>query len=227
MLRCSRTDVRNLIASLGSIPLLAAMAILAAAVGDPIVEAVASSGLFGSGYHDADRSSVLASGLAGLVLAAGAFVLRCCQEWRTSPHRLARRRASRATAGFEIPPLLQLAIVFGLQLSIVLGMQTSEDLLAGRAIDLHAWLGGPAWFALTAYGAICVGLTSTLRRFMRSFVTKVVDDLRAAQRRLRARTRSGACKPTSRSLPSRVLGALDPSVRRTRGRAPPLQLEPA
>ncbi|MBD5656239.1 MAG: hypothetical protein IAI50_13830 [Candidatus Eremiobacteraeota bacterium] len=203
------------------------MAILAAAIGDPIVEAIANGGSFGSGYHDADRSSVLPAALAGLVLAVGAFVLRCLQEWRNAPRRKRRRRAVEATRDSDLSPMLQFAIVFGLQLLIVLAMQTSEHLLAyGRVGDLHGWLGGPAWFALVTYGAICLALTATLRRFMQSFVTKIVEDLREAQRRLRSTSLADACKSIARSDSPRLFGALDPGVRRTRGRAPPLVFEP-
>jgi hypothetical protein len=203
------------------------MAILAAAVGDPIVEAIASTGTFGPQYYDADRSSVVPAVVAGLMLAAGAFVLRCLREWQNAPHRTGRRLP------YAIPesrwsPLLQSAIVFGFGLLIVLGMQTSEQLLAdGRVVDLHAGLGGPAWFALLSYGAISFALTTALRRFMQSFVTKVVESLREAQQMLRSQTLEDACRLAARSVSARLCGALDPAVRRTRGRAPPLELEPA
>lgn len=225
---CTRSDVRNLVRSLGSIPLFAAVAILAAAVGDPIVEAIASTGALGSGYHDADRSAVLPAAVAGILLAAGAFVLRCLQEWGNAPHRIDRRRRIHATPDSSLSPLLQWTIVFGLQLLIVFGMQTSEQLLAyGHVTTWHGWLGAPAWFALASYGAICFALGATLRRFMQSFVTKVVEDLRKAQRRLRSQSLEVACRLAARSVWARLFGALEPGVRRTRGRAPPLELEPA
>ena len=203
---------------LGTVPLFAATAILAAAVGNPLVEAVSSSGLLGAGYHDLDRSSALPASIVGLLIALAAVVLRTLREWR----------GTRVPAFPERAVSFQLPLVVGLQLLAVYAMQTFESLSAhGRPADLSEWLGGPAWFSLAVYAVTSLICSLFLRRLMGSFVTKIVGVLREAERFLSSPWLAEGAALIGRSLSSHAIRALEPGVRRTRGRAPPHKLDRA
>jgi len=157
---------------LSRLPFLAAVALIAAAIGDPLVETIANAGVFGPGYADNIHSSVVPALIAGLSLALLLLawqcrnLVRCTGEVRERPIDLARRFLARSSI-HDIP----YAIV--LQLAALFVMESSEQIFfEGRLLGGTAWLGGPVWFSLLAHAAIGAICTLLLTFGMRAIVRR-------------------------------------------------------
>ncbi len=157
---------------LSRLPFLAAVALIAAAIGDPLVETIANAGVFGPGYADNIHSSVVPALIAGLSLAllllgwqCRRFV-RCCGETHERPIDLARRFLARSSI-HDIPH------AFVLQLVALFVMESSEQIFCeGGLLGGIAWLGGPVWFSLLAHAAIGAICTVLITRGMRAIVRR-------------------------------------------------------
>ena len=130
------------------LPFFVAVALVAAAIADPIVETVANSGVLGAGYADNDHSSVIPTLVIGGFLA---LLVASARAWTLA---LARHVAERT-------PLEDLPYVVPLQFVALFMMETAEQMLAGgRLLGGTAWLGGPVWFSVSVH--IVAGATCTL-----------------------------------------------------------------
>lgn len=121
------------------LPFLFAVAFVAAGLGDPVVESVSNTGIFGH-YVDNNHLGVVPTLLAGAVVIAEVLVLRFVEAWRRSTNRsrgslidIARDFGSRSVAR-DFP------LIFGLQLLSVFAMESGEQLVAGGKL-----LGGTSW----------------------------------------------------------------------------------
>ncbi len=198
---------------LARLPFLAAVALLAAAIGDPLVETIANTGVFGSGYADNDHSSVLPTLIVGAILALLVFGARA---WALA---LARRVSERS-------PLGDLPYVVVLQFLALFLMESTEQFFAGgHLLGGSAWLGGPIWFSLCTHIIIGVASTLLIARGMRAIVHRAaalvsiaLDLILCARRRgcdvLFAKRR----RQSTRCYAQRI------DVRRLGERAPPLLL---
>jgi hypothetical protein len=143
---------------LSRLPFLLAVALIAAAIGDPLVETIANTGILGPGYLDNDHSSVVPA------LIAGAFVAALLIGWQC--RQFLRRRRD-----FVERPLADMPYVYVLQLNALFVMESCEQFFAhGEFLGGTAWLGGPVWFSLIAHaliGAIC---TLLIARGVRAIV---------------------------------------------------------
>ncbi len=146
-----------------------AVALVAAALGDSLVESVSNSGLVGAGYADDNHLSVLPALLAGAGLVL-AFVRSRCLDVLRHGSSLRRRAwlrdlATRWAAG---SPAREFPLVFGMQLAFLFAMESVEQLIGGgRLLGGTAWLGGPVLFSLLAHallGAACTLLLGWLGR---------------------------------------------------------------
>jgi hypothetical protein len=187
----------------------AAIAVIAAALADPIVEFASNAGCFGAGRFT-DRSNVdvapaIAVGAALLVwyLVAKAHVVLA---GRALPRRIA--------------PLLP--IVFGLQMTALWAMETTEQLaLYGHVIAPEVWLGGPPAYSLAIHGLICAVVTFIVARSLRRLAVtalRVIELIRATV------TRRGCnleWRP-ARCLQDRSFKKRAPVLCRIGERAPPL-----
>ncbi len=64
-----------------------AVGLIAAALGDPLVETIANTGMLGKGYSDNNHLSVLPALFAGLALVIEVLAFRSLQIYRESAHR--------------------------------------------------------------------------------------------------------------------------------------------
>ena len=221
-LACARRDRSRADAVGGQLLVLAATAVLAAAIGNPIVEGISRTGLVGGSYDDTNRLSVVPALFAGLVLALGALGLRCLRAWRGSTSAIdddwlhvAARAWSRRSLRFD------LLAVFAMQMIALFAMETSERLLTdGHLVSGLAWLGGPVWFSILVHATLSFACLTVLCRFMRASVATIVDLLHETMRFF-CEDLDDDARFVRRAFPPTCSGTSDPCIRRTRGRAPP------
>jgi hypothetical protein len=158
-----------------------AAAVVAAAIADPLVEAVSNAGWFGSGtFTDHSTLDVVPALIAGAVLIGVCFVLHIRRELL---------RASVEALRTDIARLLP--ALFATQLAVLFVMETIEQVVvAGHLLGGSIWLGGPVWFSLAvhastgiliAFGlahAICACARTTARmiRRIRALAMRALHD---------------------------------------------------
>jgi hypothetical protein len=132
-----------------------ALAAIAAAIADPIVEFASNAGWFGHGsFTDHSNLDVVPSLLAGV----GLMVI------------FLARRARAVLAGQAFPrgiaPLFP--TIFALQILTLFVMETGEQVIAwGHVLGPAVWLGGPLPASLAIHAAICIALTFWISRSVR------------------------------------------------------------
>lgn len=125
---------------------VAAVALIAAAAGDILVESIANTGVLGRGFADNDHSSVLPALAAGVLFVLPLVVCRYMD--------IARNIADRS-------PLQDAHAVLAVQFALLFLMESAEQLTAqGRLLGGTAWLGGPVWFSLGVH--VLLGLACML-----------------------------------------------------------------
>ncbi len=142
-------------------PYVAAVALIAAAGSDLLVEAVANTGAFGRAYFDTDDSSIVPSLLAAMILAGGVIgghMFAACRRSR------AGRRDWLANVAADVArhaPLRHLQCVLGLQFAALFAMESAEHYVAhGRLAGGLLWLGGPPLASIALH--VAIGLACTL-----------------------------------------------------------------
>lgn len=134
-----------------------AVAVIAAAVADPLLEAASNAGAFGAGhYTDHSNLDVLPALTVGLIAIAIHLVLRVRAgmdaDGETMKDRLRRWDSllrSRA-------PMMLLATL-ATQLSVLFVMETIEQtVVAGHPFGGLIWLGAPAVIAVAVHALTCV-----------------------------------------------------------------------
>jgi hypothetical protein len=194
------------------LPFLVAVALVAAALADPIVESIANAGTFGPGYADNTHLGVIPTVVLGAILAA----------------EIAAVRGIALLRGFASAPrafsLGDMPIVFALQLATLFALESGEQLVVdGHLAGGLVWLGGPVAFSLLVHAAMGVACTFVLgalvRAIARAFasVVRTVLDLLWTLQRARH-----AADLRSRDGDAPVPRAQAPHVRQIGGRAPPL-----
>ncbi len=154
------------------LPFLIAVALIAAALGDPLVETVSNSGLIARGYADNDHLSVIPTLLAGAVLAL-LLICRHCLQLLRGPGRHKDRLVETAALVCARSPLQDLPYVLVLQFAALYAMESTEQLLSGGTLlGGGVWLGGPVWFSVPAHAALGMVCTILLARAMRSIVKR-------------------------------------------------------
>jgi hypothetical protein len=164
-------------------PYLVAVALIAAAGSDLLVEAVANSGAFGRGYFDTDDSSIMPSLLAAVILAAGVIG---GHMFSALDHARAGRRDWLANVAADVArhaPLRYVRHILALQFAALFAMESAEQYLAhGQLAGGLRWLGGPppASIALhVSLGVICTLAAGWLMRasapHFASFVRGALD----------------------------------------------------
>ncbi len=157
------------------LPFLLATALIAGGLGDPLVETIGDTGVFGAGYHDTNHLGVLPALICGFVLAVEIALLRCAQTLRHTPHDGDWLRALTTRIGSRTP-LGDLPYVFVLQLGVVFAIETFEAMLAaGKPVSGTAWLGGPIAFSLALYALIALAVTFAIAWLMRGIATAFVS----------------------------------------------------
>ena len=210
--------------TISRLPFLLAVALVAAALGDAVVESISNSGVFGRGYADDVHAGVVPTLVAGGLIALEFARRRCMEIVRRGD---ARRRsdwildlARRYSPG---SPGRDLAFVFCLQLLTLFAMETAEQLaFGGKLLGGTAWLGGPIAFSLIAHALICVGCTFALAWFARTTLATVALFVRSALEFIvLAIARATAHLLAGRSERVAHRRMQDPHARQSGDRAPP------
>jgi hypothetical protein len=204
------------------LPYLIAIALVAAAIGDPLVESIANTGVFGSVYHDGNQLSVVPTLVVALALALWLAFRRAVAVWRRSRDGRGDWVIEAAQRGRTGSPLRDVPMVFAAQLVAVFAMEAVEQLVAGGPLETGlSWLGGPVAFSLAVHALICVALTLALARLCVAIVATVDSLVRAAVAFVLATQPAVSVRFFARRFAARPR-AQAPHVRQIGGRAPPL-----
>lgn len=143
-----------------------ALAIVAAALADPIVEFGSNAGWFGPGtltdHSNLDVGPALLLGVGLLAL----FMVR---------------KARAVLAGTALPrrSMLLLPSIFALQMPALYGMETLEQVVTrGHALGAAAWLGGPWPVSLTVHGIVCAVVALVVLQSRRTLAATTLRMLR-------------------------------------------------
>jgi hypothetical protein len=210
-------------------PFLVTIALVAAALGDPFVESVSNTGIFGGSYADNNHLGVLPALFVGGALLLALATLRCAAIWHSSRDDSGAwlKHAARDIAGRS--PWYDLVFVLGVQLALLFALESCEQLVAaGTLLGGLAWLGGPILFSLTAHALIGLGCLFALRSLMRAIARTFAALVHAALGLLWVlNARSGDAAVHLFGYLPLALRAQAPNVRQIGGRAPPLLQTPA
>ncbi len=154
------------------LPFLVAIALVAAALGDPLVESISNTGVVGRGFSDDNHLSVIPTLIAGISLALLLICKRCVEMLRhPGEHRdwltdIARHASARS-------PLQDLPYVLVLQFAALFVMESVEQLFfGGRLLGGTVWLGGPIWFSLLMHVSLGWACTMLIARGMRAILRR-------------------------------------------------------
>jgi hypothetical protein len=211
------------------IPFLIAVALVAAAIADPVVESISNTGVFGGHYADDNHTGVIPTLLAGLLLMFEIAAVRCFQSLRSSNRSKGSngsngRLADVAREFSTRSPARDLPSVLALQLAVLFMLESTEQLLVGgKLLGGIVWLGGPICFSLFTHALIGSGCLLLVRRLIRAMSTALASLVRIAIEFIsiaRILGERGAVH-RRRGAPAH-LRAQAPHVRQIGGRAPPL-----
>ncbi len=203
---------------------LLAVAIIAAALADPIVESLANAGVFGGHFSDNNHLSVIPALVIGGIFSLVALALdawnasRASNDWLVEVAKGFSRRS----------PVDDLPCVFLLQILALFIMESAEQLaFSGKLLGGTAWLGGPVIVSLIVHAVVGAGCLFALAKFMRGLLRTLASLVRAvAQFIWLGVARPACCFDLGReaTLLFRAQGAY---VNQIGGRAPPLLHTPA
>ena len=146
-----------------------AVAVLAAAITDPLVEAASNAGSFGSGnYTDHSNLNIVPALCVAALLAGFLLFLRVRDvlEHRSEPLPQWLRMSGDALAGQRLCSLLP--GIFAVQLVALFFMETCEQIVvAGRPLGGTIWLGGPVLISLALHATMCFATTFIAGEAMR------------------------------------------------------------
>ena len=147
-----------------------AIAVVAAAVADPIVEFASNAGWFGHGlFTDHSNADVLPALAAGAVVFA-LFIVR---------------KARAILNGYVVPASCWrlLPAIFAVQLLVLFAMETTEQIvLRGGVLGWSVWLGGPIVASLSIHAATCIAFTWIFMRSARRLAKTTLQVLRIMRR---------------------------------------------
>jgi hypothetical protein len=211
------------------IPFLVAVALLAAAMGDALVESISNTGIFGTRYFDNNHLSIVPTLIAGFVLACEVAAARCAAVYR---HACDARRDWLGDAAACIAtrdPLQDVPLVFALQLIALFAMESTEQLVfGGRLLGGTVWLGGPILVGLALHALIALACTFLLGWSMRGIAAAFASFVATALAYIAITlSRAGAATTRRRRDAVTSLRSQSPHARQIGERAPPLLPTPA
>lgn len=143
-----------------------AIAVVAAAIADPLVEFASNAGWFGPGqFTDRSNLDVIPALLAGIALLA-LFMVR-------------KARAVLAGRGLPGGYAVMVPSIFVLQMLTLYVMETSEQLLAfGHLFGPTTWLGAPPPISLAAHAVVSAAVTYAIVRSRRTLAATTLRVVR-------------------------------------------------
>jgi hypothetical protein len=142
------------------------IAVISAAIADPVVEFCSNSGLFGPGrFTDRTNLDVIPALAAGVALLA-LFMVR-------------RARAILAERALPCGWFSLLPLIFGLQIATLFVMETAEQLVAfGHVIGPMTWLGGPVPASIAVHALVSIAVTVAIARSRRTLAATALRVIR-------------------------------------------------
>ena len=186
-----------------------AVAVISAAVADPLLEAASNAGVFGRGnFTDHSNLDVIPALFLGLLAVGVHVALRInggmLRSWDT---------ALRARAGALLP------MTFAAQLGVLYSMETFEQIaVAGHPFGGTIWLGAPAVIALAVHALTCVIAFFVATCVMHEVAWATLRVVRIIRAILTRGVTSGSIVPRLRVV---VRKQLAPELCTAGGRAPP------
>jgi len=204
-------------------PFLLAVALVAAAVGDALVETISNSGVLGSGYNDNNHLSVIPALVAGVLLALIVVSARTFALFRRGS---ALRRDWLIESAYSLAresPLRDIPLVLGLQFAALFTMESIEQLaFGGRLLGGTVWLGGPLAFSLLTHALLGSAFTLLLAALVRAILATVASLVRDAIEAILFSLSRGCRRSFVKRDPDATLPrAQAPHLRQLGGRAPP------
>lgn len=187
-----------------------ALAVISAAVADPIVEFASNAGWFGAGrFTDHSNLDVVPALLAGL----GLLVLYLARRARAI-------LSERSSLGLRV----LLPSIFSLQILTLYAMETAEQLVVWRhVLGPTVWLGAPLPISIAIHGTICCGVVLAILCSRRTLATTTLRVIRIIQ----AIATLGIAPekpPAARGISQICFKALVPVLGTIGERAPPLAI---
>jgi hypothetical protein len=156
-----------------------AIAVIAAAIADPLVEFASNAGWFGPGlFTDHSNLDVAPALIIGVLLLAAYLVLKARAAlangsgrdrdlWREAGHAL-------GSGVWRLMPA-----IFGLQMLTLYAMETAEQYAVwGHSLGPTIWLGGPLPVSLAVHAIICVAVAATIARWVRALTATTLRFIR-------------------------------------------------
>jgi len=203
---------------------LLAVAIIAAALADPIVESLANAGILGGHYTDNNHLSVIPAFVVGGIFALVTLALdswnasRASNDWLVEVAKSFSKRS----------PVEDLPCVFVLQLLALFFMESAEQLaFGGKLLGGTAWLGGPIICSLIVHAVIGIGCLFALAGFMRGLLRSLASLVRAVVQFIWLGVARPACCFYFGQEATPLFRAQAAHVNQIGGRAPPLLHTPA
>lgn len=211
------------------LPFLFAVAFVAAGLGDPLVESVSNTGIFGGSYADNNHLGVVPTLAAGLFVALEVVALRLLEALRRSTNASRDSLLEIARDIGSGPVARDFPVILALQLLSLFGLESIEQLATGgKLLGGTAWLGGPILFSLLAHAIIGVLCTCGLGMCMRAVVRTFAALIFTAVRYIWLAIARASIAPAHLGRQTCTFARLRaPHVREIGGRAPPLLSTPA
>ncbi len=202
--------------------MLAAVALIAAAVSDLLVEAIANTGTFGRAFSDTDDTCIGPSLAVAMCLA----VVVIAGHARAASRRSRLRGDWLAAVAGEIAvhaPLRDVPYILGMQFGALFAIENIERLAAsGRPAEGVLWLGGPPAASIALHLAVGIVCTLCAGRVMRASAVHVATLVcYALEFVLCARGLKGGAAYVVRRDAESCSHAQAAGVRHISGRAPP------
>ncbi len=157
-------------------PFCVTVALVAAAIADPIVEALSNGGVFGTArYTDgsmADVAPVLSIGVVGALVCLFALVTRALGWWRDGKPRAWDERV-------VVPAAWLYPVILSLEIGVLFVMETCEQIVVhGHVLGALMWLGGPVLMSLAIHAFVTAIATFALARALGRGAIAIVSAVR-------------------------------------------------
>jgi hypothetical protein len=199
-----------------------AVAIIASAIADPMVESASNAGWFGPGtFTDHSTADVIPALLAGCLAAVVCLMFRVRAALATTSSHKTFLRATGQALDSGLARLLPPA--FALQMLVLYAMETAEQYIVwGHTLSPTIWLGAPALISLGAHAVVCGVVAWVVARSVRALARATLRVIQFVQAFTTLRIRS--TQPIARlSRDSDTYASLGTVLLRGIGeRAPPL-----
>jgi hypothetical protein len=156
-------------------PLIAAVALIAAALGDFSVESISNSGLVGAGPHDDDQWNVGPTLGLGILVALAAVLVSFVKAYRRGAQPRTSTQADWlldvGTRLLKRSTIADFPALYATQLLVLFSIESVEQVaMNGKLSGGTVWLGGPVLFSLSLHALIGLTCRFLIGRSMRTIL---------------------------------------------------------